>query len=543
MGNLDYNSYNDGYNSENNDGYNNGYNGDNGNNGYNDNSGNYNNYSNDYSSYNQQNEYQQPQNNYQQADYQQTNYQQPNYQQPNYQEQNEYQQPNYHEQTNYQQPNYQQADYQQTNYQQQQYNYQQPNYQQPNYQQNNQQAGVYQQVMHSTSAEEASAHVSLLAYFSILVPLVLASIFFMFIPMLIISIFFSATVKIPVELVVTIFIIGVFALPAVRLYMVCQNPVTTIINYLPRDYSCKILNGPVYNMVQNISNQMEINTPSLYLMPIVANAFALKDLKNNAIFISEDLYDECSDDELRAIITNELIHLKDRECAYMTKIVAITILIEYYCAKGLSSAEASLHNSTMLGLFTRRAKLEPENTFWLIVELCLADVAVCLVIVIIFCMAPVLGIILLLIGAILELILNVVLFTYITNAVFYRFINFGKPYKQILKYVQSNINWARENEMDMLTAQCTQDPQHLASLMHRILQSMNTYKAQRFNNLLRGTYAEPLLLVGFNPYYMQERTDLNRFETLCAMHPGLASQFEPLRYLDQEKETKEEDKK
>ena len=542
MSNLDYNYYNDGYNGDNgyngennvsnNGGYNNGYNDDNGyyNNSYNDNSGynnynnGYNNYSNDYSSYNQQNEYQQPENNYQQQpDYQQQpNYQQANYQQENYQQEN-YQQENYQQQPNYQQNNYQQSNYQQTNYQ--------------------QAAGSCQQAMHATNMEEASKRVLMLAYFSIFIPLALASLFFMIVPIFIISVVFSVVVNIQANLVVTVFIIGVFALPAVRLYMVWQNPIKTIINYLPRDYSCKVLNGPVCNMVQNISNQMGINTPTLYLMPIVANAFALKDYSSSAIFISEDLYDECTDDELKAIITNELIHLNDSECIHMTRIVAITTLIEYYCVKGIPSSSASLHNSAILGLFTKRSKLEPENTFWLIVKLNLIDFAACFVIVIIFCMAPVLGITLLVAGFIIELIANIVTFTYITNAVFYKFINFGKPYRLILKYIQSNINWARENEMDMLTAQCTQDPKHLASLMHRILQTMNTYKAQRFNNLLRGTYAEPLLLAGFNPYYMQERTDLNRFETLCAMHPGLASQFEPLRYLDQEKETKKEDKK
>ncbi|WP_116794063.1 M48 family metalloprotease [Gardnerella vaginalis] len=520
----------------------------------------------------QQADYQQNQPEYQQADYsQQTDYQQPNYQQTNYQQteyqQSQYQQDyqtGYQQQTNYQQDyqqdyqqQYQQQEqqlqsdaYQQTEYQSQDY-YQQPQdaYQQPQdtYQQTQgayqQSQGAYQQGNYYKSAEEISKHILATSYFSLLIPLAIVAILFLLIPFMILAGIITALLHIDLRLILLIGLAAIFALPALRLKTIWENPVQSFVENLPSDYKYIILHGRAYAIAQNLSREMRIPTPTIYISKIAANAFALRDDANSAIFISEDLADACNDDELRAILANEMIHLMSNECIGMTRTISLLSRIAYYHIKGLNSSNQAYHNTTVLKLFVKRTKLEPADVIPVLLRWYLIDAFACLVLLIIFFMAPILGTVLIVIGAILEVIFYSITLCFIAQAIFYRSIKISHTYNKMLQYAKSYINWSQENDIDLLTIKHIQNPAHLASALHKILKLSNTYNFQLFNVNLRDTYVEPVLLAGFNPYYIQSRTDINRFDNLCAMYPGLSSQFKPLRYMDPEEETSQEQNK
>lgn len=353
----------------------------------------------------------------------------------------------------------------------------------------------------------------------------------------------TVLLHIDLRLILFVGIAAIFALPAWRLKTIWENPVRSFIENLPSDYKYIILHGRTYDIAQNLSREMRIPTPTIYISKIAANAFALRDDANSAIFISEDLADACNDDELRAILANEMIHLMSNECIGMTRTISLLSRIAYYHIKGLNSSNQAYHNTTVLKLFVKRTKLEPADVIPVLLRWYLIDAFACLALLLIFFMAPVLGTVLIVIGAILEVIFYSITLCFIAQAIFYRSIKISHTYNKMLQYAKSYINWSKENDIDLLTIKHIQNPAHLASALHKILKLSNTYNFQLFNVNLRDTYVEPVLLAGFNPYYIQSRTDINRFDNLCAMYPGLSSQFKPLRYMDPEEGTSQEQNK
>lgn len=501
-----------------------------------------------YGSYNSDRASSNPQNANNQYSYQDNSY---NYQNQQGSQQNYYDQSQYYandpnnsyanNQSDYQSYNqqngYSQANYSQVNYQ------NNPNpaqqYQQPQTQQSSQsfsfmQSNAYSYMNTVQTKEQLASKVFIFSYLTSLASLVIVSILFLILPIIICSAFISIFAHIKIELIYMLCFIAIILAPAARYYYIWKNPIKSIIEILPYEYASPIVNGPVFDVVNDLSARVGIASPAIYSTCITANAFSMRDDSGSAIFISEDLINNCTVDEIRAIIAHEFAHLTSNDCIARSRIVAALSRLAYYRTKGLNIAESYCHGSATLNLVVKRTAIESENMLGTLIKFQLADIVVCFVLCLITMAAPLLGLIMLAIGAIIELLTISAILAYFANTCFYRFMRFANAYHYILKYVKTNTTYQDEYDADAYAVNCVQDPFVLACAMYKSLKSMNTYASEQFSVLLTDTYAEPLLLIGFNPYYIQSRIDINRFNTLCEMYPGLSSQFPPLRYLDQE---------
>ncbi|PNP89760.1 M48 family metalloprotease [Gardnerella sp. DNF00502] len=501
-----------------------------------------------YGSYNSDRASSNPQNANNQYNYQDNSY---NYQNQQGSQQNYYDQSQYYandpnnsyanNQSDYQSYNqqngYSQANYSQVNYQ------NNPNpaqqYQQPQTQQSSQsfsfmQSNAYSYMNTVQTKEQLASKVFIFSYLTSLASLVIVSILFLILPIMVFSTVVTYFSHIRIDLIYALCFIAIILAPAARYYYIWKNPIKSIIEILPYEYASPIVNGPVFDVVNDLSARVGIASPAIYSTCITANAFSMRDDSGSAIFISEDLINNCTVDEIRAIIAHEFAHLTSNDCIARSRIVAALSRLAYYRTKGLNIAESYCHGSATLNLVVKRTAIESENMLGTLIKYQLADIVLFIVLCLITLANPLIGVMMWLIGALLEALTISAILTYFANACFYRLIRLTNVYHYILKYVKTNTTYQDEYDADAYAVNCVQDPFVLACAMYKSLKSMNTYASEQFSVLLTDTYAEPLLLIGFNPYYIQSRIDINRFNTLCEMYPGLSSQFPPLRYLDQE---------